>query len=80
VLLVGRIVGFLVQAAGRPGYVRSVSDAAGCVNHRDEDFSSSLKAERYFRDPDGHRLELATPGLWSIILIDNPSRDAHLTL
>ena len=45
-LLVGRIVGFLVQAAERPGDVKSVPDAAGCVNHRGEDFLSSLKAEK----------------------------------
>jgi hypothetical protein len=46
VLLVGRIVGFLVRAAGRPGHVETVPDAAVCVNHRGEDLSSSLKAEK----------------------------------
>jgi catechol 2,3-dioxygenase-like lactoylglutathione lyase family enzyme len=45
-------------AAGKSGWRRKTSPSKAAPNGR------AAATSIYFRDPDGHLVELATPGLW----------------
>jgi catechol 2,3-dioxygenase-like lactoylglutathione lyase family enzyme len=60
----GRIhFAFAVDAADIPRWERRLADAGIDVESRVE-WNPRAKS-LYFRDPDGHLVELATPGLWA---------------
>jgi catechol-2,3-dioxygenase len=53
---------FAIAASALPDWERHFAARGVSVEGRTEWRSSSISI--YFRDPDGHLLELATPGLW----------------
>ena len=53
---------FSIAADALPNWERHLAARGVAVEGRTEWRSSSVSI--YFRDPDGHLLELATPGLW----------------
>jgi len=53
---------FAIAGSALPAWERHLAARGVSVEGRTEWRSSSISI--YFRDPDGHLLELATPGLW----------------
>jgi catechol 2,3-dioxygenase-like lactoylglutathione lyase family enzyme len=54
---------FRVDVADLPGWERRLADAGIDIESRVE-WNPNARS-LYFRDPDGHLVELATPGLWA---------------